>query len=107
MNAQVPQPPEFSVTTERLGERALVVAAGEVDLHTVGDLEAAVRAELEQRPVVLDLSAVSFMDSSGVRLLDALMRDGAFLTIRRTLQPAVRQVLDMTRMTSVLEFEQP
>jgi anti-sigma B factor antagonist len=49
-----------------------VVLAGEIDLASVPALEAALLGTLEERPVrlILDLSAVDFLDSSGVHLLE-------------------------------------
>jgi anti-anti-sigma factor len=45
-----------------------VVVRGEIDLATVAALEADL-ARLESRPIVLDLSGVSFIDSTGLTLL--------------------------------------
>ena len=85
---------DFSVSRRREHDAAVVAPTGEVDLSTVD----AVRAELtaashEARRVVLDLRAVTFMDSSGLRLLVELQRasdaDGfAFAVVRgpRSLQ---------------------
>ena len=79
---------DFSVTRRLDGEAAVVAPAGEIDLSNVD----AVRRELhaartEARLVVLDLSAVTFMDSSGLRLLVELQRasdgDGFSLVVVR------------------------
>lgn len=55
------------------GGASIVVIAGELDLATSPQLlDIASRFEARSQPVVLDLSAVTFVDSSGVRaLLDA------------------------------------
>jgi anti-sigma B factor antagonist len=94
---------------ERSGGRAVIGVTGELDIATVGSLGPAVRAELLQGSVVLDLSGLSFMDSSGVRLIDTLLREvdaeGWTLTFRPGLQRAVRQVLEMTGMLAVLPRE--
>jgi anti-sigma B factor antagonist len=47
----------------------LVVVSGEVDAHTAATLEVHLAAEPVDRPLRLDLSAVTFMDSSGLRVL--------------------------------------
>ena len=61
---------DFSITSRVEGAATIIAPAGEVDLvsvHAVRDaLRAAVRAS---RRVVIDLRAVTFMDSSGLRLL--------------------------------------
>jgi anti-anti-sigma factor len=52
-------------------ERVTVCAAGEVDLVTAGELERPVLELLDSgfEQVVLDLHEVTFMDSSGIRVL--------------------------------------
>ena len=62
----------FSLQTARVGEGTFVVSvAGELDLHTVGQLE----TELEQARgrgagrVVVDLACVTFMDSTALGAL--------------------------------------
>jgi anti-sigma B factor antagonist len=69
---------DFSVSRRREQDAAVVVPTGEIDLATVD----AVRDELtharaDARRVVLDLRGVSFMDSSGLRLLVELQRASA------------------------------
>jgi anti-anti-sigma factor len=101
--------PGLQWTVERLGGRAVIGVTGELDIASVGRLEPAVRAELPQGPVVLDLSGLSFMDSSGVRLIDTLLREadaeGWTLTFRSGLQRGVRQVLEITGMLAVLPLD--
>lgn len=83
--------------------------AGEVDLASAGELVLRGQQALEGGGLVLDLEAVSFMDSSGVRALEALMRTaeetGAPLAIRPQLAPNVREVLELTGLLQVLPFE--
>ena len=60
----------FSITRERDGEITVLVPVGEVDLVTVDTVRAnLLDAAREARRVVLDLRQVTFMDSSGLRLL--------------------------------------
>lgn len=61
----------FEVEARRLENAAVLVARGELDLATVGILEAALeQASLDDHSrVVVDLSAVNFMDSTGMRAL--------------------------------------
>ena len=51
--------------------RAVLVVHGEIDLGTAPTLQEALRTVLEQHagPVVVDLSEVPFMDSTGVHVL--------------------------------------
>lgn len=82
------------------------MATGELDLATADAYATAVREQLAAGPVLLDLGELSFMDSSGVRTLGALMRDAAregwTLAVRPEMQANVRQVLEITGMTGIL-----
>ncbi len=60
--------------TEVHGAALLVVIAGEIDLSNAADLEDQVVEAAGGLPaVVVDLTAVTFLDSAGVRLLDHLV----------------------------------
>ncbi len=64
-------PPPFEIRVRRAGDRAIVVPEGEIDLATADDVEARLRDLRAEglRDLVLDLRDVSFIDSSGLRLL--------------------------------------
>ncbi len=79
---------------------------GEIDLVTAAQLaEAAKPAERGGGVLVLDLSAVSFIDSVGLRTLIELSQraegDGRRLEIRG-LQPQVRRVMEITGLLELL-----
>ena len=59
------------IDTRRDGESATVVAAGEIDASTAGQLDAAIREaeESETSRVVVDLSELSFIDSTALEVL--------------------------------------
>jgi anti-sigma B factor antagonist len=62
------------VTFSRLGTADLVRLVGEIDMANAADLGAEISLRtMTARAVVVDLTAVSFLDSAGVRLLDALV----------------------------------
>ena len=63
----VPLPEPFGVESRRHDGYWIVAVRGELDLATVGTL--ADELGRVARPVVLDLSRVTFMDSMGVHLL--------------------------------------
>ncbi len=98
----------FSVGVDRApqGAGVTVRVAGDVDLTTAEELERAVREQLASAPVMLDLSGVTFMDSSGLRALDALVRharaDGRELRIATALPESVAQILELTGMMQIL-----
>jgi anti-sigma B factor antagonist len=61
--------PPFEVTVQRDNAVATVMVSGEVDLATVPRLSAAVAQHHDAQLLVLDLTAVTFIDSTGVRVL--------------------------------------
>ena len=71
--------------------------AGDLDLVTSEEL----RAELERhagQSVVLDLSEVDFVDSTGlVLLMESARADGARLALRRGVSPPVARLLQVTK----------
>jgi anti-anti-sigma factor len=70
-------PVELSIDEEGDGERTTLRLAGELDMATAGRLEAAVAAALarQESELVVDLTAVGFMDSTGLRALLRARRD--------------------------------
>jgi anti-anti-sigma factor len=61
----------FAVTVEGTDDGARIVVQGDVDIATVPRLEHALKQSLSASPahVMIDLSAVEFVDSSGLRFL--------------------------------------
>jgi anti-sigma B factor antagonist len=65
-----PAPAPFDVSVERTDGRVLLRARGELDLSTAPTLEHALGGlDGGKDACVIDMSGVSFMDSSGLRLL--------------------------------------
>jgi anti-sigma B factor antagonist len=83
--------------------RTIVAAAGSVDLATAPQLaNALAQAHREGRAgVVVDLAAVDFLDSAGVRVLVEAYRQGGALSIRGA-QGWVARVLDITGVQDYL-----
>jgi anti-sigma B factor antagonist len=64
------------VTFSRLGDAELVRLTGEIDLANSGEIGKAIVDRItEAGKVLIDLTTVSFLDSAGVRLLDAVVGD--------------------------------
>jgi anti-anti-sigma factor len=101
--------PHFGWDATSGGGRTVIAARGELDIASVEAFEAALREHLERGPVVLDLRGLAFMDSSGVKLLDAILRDADLLgwtfTVGSELPDGVRRLFDLTGITDVLPFE--
>jgi anti-anti-sigma factor len=92
---------DLDLSTQRLGERAVVSVGGEVDLETASQLgDAALDALREVSPhVVLDLAGVTFMDSTGLKVLLTIHRRaelaGGSFAVAAAARP-VRRVLTLT-----------
>jgi anti-anti-sigma factor len=90
---------DFAVKKDADGVLHLV---GELDLASAEGFLGQALGDLDSRPeIVLDLSKLSFLDSSGIRAfltLAARLRDGIVL---QHPQPAVARVLEIVRLEGV------
>jgi anti-anti-sigma factor len=95
---------ECEIGDVRAGEECVAIVRGEVDLASAPDLEAALRRALDGSPssIVLDLEALTFIDSSGLRVLVSISKDArdqnATLGLRNIPRHAQR-VLDITGLS--------
>jgi anti-sigma B factor antagonist len=91
------------------GGRATVLVRGEIDIATTPEVDAAI-AQITQADIVLDLSDVTFMGSSGLAtLLRASKRAeelGGTLVLRAPSRP-VCDLLAMTHLTDRFHVEEP
>lgn len=91
----------FAVSTDRDGDDAFVRLQGELDIATAARVETELRAleDAGVTAITLDLRGLSFMDSTGLRILvaaDTRAREGGWrLTVVRG-PAAVQRVLEMT-----------
>jgi anti-anti-sigma factor len=84
----------FSATVEMAGHRAVVQVAGEVDLSVADRMYRAATAD-GAKAATLDLTAVTFFDSSGIQTLVRLAEHYPdALTVVPS--PQVRRVLDIS-----------
>lgn len=65
------QPPDFQVSTSVGPGSVCLKCTGELDLSSISQLEDGVSAALEQRTpqLVIDMRNVTFIDSTGVRIV--------------------------------------
>ena len=93
--------PPLEVTVQRDDELATILVSGELDLATVPLLSAAVAEHDDAGLLVLDLTAVTFIDSTGVRVLieadRACAGSGSRLVVLAVDGP-VRRVLDLCEL---------
>lgn len=92
-----------------MSDDGVIVVAGEIDMAAGPIIDAAILAQEERGvPVVLDLGAVSFIDSSGLRsLLSASRRanDRSSSVVLRSVGPEVARLLDITGTARMFEIE--
>ena len=93
--------PPFEVTVQRDDEVATITVGGELDLATVPLLSAAVAEHDDAGLLVLDLTAVTFIDSTGVRVLivadRSCARSGSRLVVLAGDGP-VRRLLELCKL---------
>jgi len=86
------------------GAKTVITVSGRVDTTTAPELEAGL-AVSGSETLTLDLSGVPYMSSAGLRCLLAaqkrMMAGGGSMTIVG-IQPAVKEVLDITGMSGIL-----
>ena len=92
-------PSPFELVTHRQDGGWVVTVSGEIDLATVGVLEAEL-ARLQGKPIVLDLGEVSFIDSTGLTLL---VRTAGRLTIG-AVSPPVALLIETAGLGTELRF---
>lgn len=98
---------EYDISAERL----LITLCGEMDHHSAADLRRAVDAllcELRPERVVLDLSGIGFMDSSGLGFIMgrySLLRElGGSMTIMDP-SPATQRILELAGIKRIISIE--
>ena len=101
--------PALSVDVERAGDSVRIALRGELDLATVDQADAAwSRPEVQSSgTVVLDLSGVTFIDSTGLRFLLLADQRAQENRLRLRLVPAapeVQRIFAMMRLEDRLPF---
>jgi anti-sigma B factor antagonist len=96
------EPPPFAIEVHQQAGRTFLNLSGELDLATVGQLEEAIDTHLAaSEDVVVDLRALSFMDSTGVRALvaghaAAQNGGGSLLIVRPPRDSEVDRVIEVS-----------
>jgi len=89
----------FTVQDTRAGDTVAVSCAGELDIATVPDVEKTINRVLGEDPpktLELDWSGLTFMDSTGIRLLLSIVKRCAVLGVDLlwTLSEPAQRALD-------------
>jgi anti-sigma B factor antagonist len=97
---------EFRIERSREGRAVVVAPEGDVDLRTAPALREALQAALSEAScLVLDLRSVTFMDSSGIRLVVEAQQSTAADGIALAVVPGpehVQRVFDLSGLTDRL-----
>jgi anti-sigma B factor antagonist len=97
------------VAVERGGEVAVVAAGGEIDLYSAPELSDALSSVARDHRVVVDLTAVTFLDSTALGVVVAAVRE-----LRehggdaRVVLPkgSARRIFELTTLDQVLPLEE-
>lgn len=110
MSGHGPKSGGLEISSELVDGAVRVSLRGELDLASTRQMEGRFAAIYEQGPsrVVVDLSGLAFIDSSGLRILlvaDARAREHGYELVLVAGQEPVQRVFEMTGALNVLHFE--
>jgi anti-anti-sigma factor len=95
----------FGIDVREGPEGTVVTPRGELDMATAGELRDALAAV--EGPLTLDLSALRFVDTSGLRLVlevtDQSRRDGRAFAVVPGI-PAVQRLFEVAGVTELVPF---
>jgi anti-sigma B factor antagonist len=96
---------EFEVHTSVDSCAYVIQPDGELDLATRDELHAALMAGLQNstKPIVLDLSRTDFIHSTGIHLIELMIRIAAEQRRQFSLSPGPPQVQRMFELTGIAE----
>jgi len=99
----------MKVTQESQGTATLFIVEGQVDMHTSPELRGHLREALTNQasPLVVDLSQVAFIDSSGLAtLIEALQAVGKYQGKLRLcgLTAEVRKLFDLAQLSTICDL---
>ncbi|MEA2160885.1 MAG: anti-sigma factor antagonist [Solirubrobacteraceae bacterium] len=99
-------PGALTVQVEPGADALTIVLRGELDLASAEAFERTLRdAEASPGRLVVDLSGLGFIDSTGIHvLLEAQRRSGGRISLRRG-PDEIHRVLELTRVTDCFAFE--
>jgi anti-anti-sigma factor len=86
----------------RIRPDGLVYLSGELDMSTADPFSETVFSNLDGQQLVLDLSELTFLDSSGIRAILALAEARQQAVVVRNLRSNVRRVLDVAGVNEAM-----
>ena len=100
----------FAIDLEERADRVVVTPRGELDMASAPELEHAISPRLESGGwVLLDLRALDFIDSSGLRVVvgahrAAEERGGRFTCVRGAPGSTVHRIVEIAGIDGVIEM---
>jgi anti-anti-sigma factor len=100
----------FAIDVDERADRAVVVPRGELDMASAPELEQAILPRLDGGAwVVLDLRALDFIDSSGLRVVVGAHRaaeegGGRFTCVRGPSGSTVHRIVEIAGIDGVIEM---
>ena len=100
----------FTIETDERTDRIVLTPHGELDMASAPELEQSIMPRLEQGAwVVLDLRALDFIDSSGLRVVvgahrAAEERGGRFTCVRGAPGSTVHRIVEIAGIDGVIEM---
>ena len=110
MSASIPGPGRLKISSMVDDGTVSLALEGELDLAGAPEMEASLAAAERDGPtrMVVDLSRLQFIDSTGLRLLlqaDARAKEQGYELVLRPGAQAVQRVFEVTGALAILRFE--
>ncbi len=110
MSAPMPGPGRLKISRTVDDGTVRLSLEGELDLAGAPEMEASLTAAARENParLIVDLSRLQFIDSTGLRLLlqaDARAKERGYELVLRPGAQAVQRVFEVTGALAILRFE--
>jgi anti-sigma B factor antagonist len=96
---------DLSIRTTDAGDHILITVIGDLDLESAPAMTAALKKVMGERPVVIDLSGVDFMDSSGLGVLVGAHQQAAALLLAAPNQ-RLQKIFKITKLHKVFALHE-
>lgn len=99
---------DFAAHTREVGADTVITVSGELDIHTAPDLtEVLSPAIAAGQPVIVDLTDVTFMDSSGLSVFVTALkraREAGTTLVLVVSEPRVMRVFSITGIDTLIDI---
>jgi anti-anti-sigma factor len=93
--------PTYQLSVHEQGRLAVARIGGEIDQSNVAQISEALRQAGSKGPLIVDLTAVQYLDSAGVAMLDDV-RKQTDLTLVAPIRSIPRRVLEITALDQIV-----